>query len=145
MKKFFKVFSLLFISFIFIAVFILPTVPYHPNWIKVDSHYQEAIRQARNVYLKSSAQEGVIPEDATGWVLLFNPDGNLAPGGGNAYLADDIDGDATTGAIGVVSNSRESVIIAKPAYDDLAAETTTVTAAFTFREKDNSEFYLSRH
>jgi hypothetical protein len=99
------------------------------NMTKVQSHYEEAIRIARTTYVKGFTQEDLVPENASDWIPLFNPGGSLAPGGGNAYLANDIDGDPVTGAIGVISNSRESVTIAMPAYSELSAETTIVTAA----------------
>lgn len=122
---------MVFLIFLTIVVILLPEEDYEnvANMTKVNSHYQEAIRLARSNYFKGYTQEALVPEDATGWILLFNRRVNLAPGGGDAYLADDIDGDATTGAIGVVSTSAESVVIARPAYRELTAETTTVTAA----------------
>ncbi len=104
------------------------------NMTRVNSHYEEAVRLARTTYVKGNTQEklglaNTVPADATSWILVFNPGDNLAPGGGNAYLADDADGDATTGAIGVVSTSQANVTIARPAYQDLRAKTITVTAA----------------
>ena len=99
------------------------------NMTKVRSHYEEAIRLARTAYLKGYTQEDLVPDNATDWILLFNRGGNLAPGGGDAYLANDIDGEAVTGAIGVVSTSMESVIISMPAFEEMSAESTTVTAA----------------
>lgn len=103
------------------------------NMTKVNSHFEEAVRLSRVTYVKGNTQEdlGLVntaPADATSWILVFNPAGNLAPGGGNAFLADDVDGDATTGAIGVVSTSQASVTIARPAYEDLPAKTIAVTA-----------------
>lgn len=96
--------------------------------IKVQTHYELAIRIARSTYARAHSEKIPVPESSTDWILLLNPRGDTAPGGGNAYLADDIDGDPTTGAIGVVSNSRKSVIFARPAYKDFSAVTTTVTA-----------------
>lgn len=47
---------------------------------KVTSHYHEAIRLARSTYLKGytqylngQTQEALVPEDAAGWILVFNP------------------------------------------------------------------------
>ena len=104
------------------------------NMVKVTSHYEEAVRLARTTYVKANTQlalglTNTSPSDPAGWILVFNRGGNLAPGGGSAYLSGDTDGDATTGAIGVVSPDNTTVTIAKPAYEDLGAETTTVTAA----------------
>jgi Zn-dependent protease with chaperone function/type II secretory pathway pseudopilin PulG len=103
------------------------------NMTKVVSHYEEAASLARAAYVKGHTQEALglansAPNDATSWVLLFDRGGSLAPGGGNAYLANDVGGDATTGAIGVMSTSQASVTIVRPAYVDLTAETTTVIA-----------------
>ncbi len=127
---------LLFVGVGFFSAWSMEDVKETANMIKVSSYYEEAIRKARSTYLKSHtqylkghAQETSVPEDAAGWVLVFNPNSVLAPGGGNAYLADDVDGDATTGAIGIVATSAESVLIARPAFNDLTAETTIVTLA----------------
>ena len=104
------------------------------NMVKVTSHYEEAVRLARTTYVKANTQVALgltntSPATAAGWITVFNRGGNLAPGGGSAYLAGDTDGDATTGAVGVVSTSQASVTVAKPAYEDLSAESTTITAA----------------
>ena len=140
--RFFRALATLFVFLILLfvgaAIFLPGMEDYKEtaNLTKVNSHYREAIRLARTTYLKGHTQylkghtrEASVPEDAAGWILVFNPGRNLAPGGGNAYLADDVDGDATTGAIGIVSTSAESVLIAKPAFNGLTAETTIVTLA----------------
>ena len=104
------------------------------NMTKVTSHYEEAVRLARTTYVKGNTQAALgltstVPATASAWIEIFNRGGNLAPGGGNAYLAADADGDDTLGAIGVVSTSTANVTIARPAYADLSAEVTTVIAA----------------
>ena len=104
------------------------------NMTKVTSHYEEAVRLARSTYVKGNTQTALgltstVPADASAWVDLFNRGGNLAPGGGNAYLVGTADGNSDTGAVGVVSTSAASVTISRPAYADLTAEITTIIAA----------------
>ena len=104
------------------------------NMTKVTSHYEEAVRLARTTYVKGNTQAALgltstVPSTASGWITIFNRGGSLAPGGGNAYLAADADGDDALGAVGVVSTTTASVTIARPAYADLSAEVTTVVAA----------------
>ncbi len=100
------------------------------NMTKVNSHYQEAVRLARSTYVKGNTQVALgltstVPTDASGWIDIFNPGGNLAPGGGAAYAAAAVDAD---GVVGVAGNAV-AVTIGKPAYQDLSAESETVTAA----------------
>ena len=100
------------------------------NMTKVNSHYQEAVRLARTTYVKGNTQTALnltstVPSDASGWISLFNPGGNLAPGGGAAYLGTASD---TLGAVGV-SGDATSVTITLPSYQDLTGTSTTVIAA----------------
>ena len=100
------------------------------NMTKVNSHYEEAVRLARSTFVKGNTQAALgltstVPTDASGWIDIFNPGGNLAPGGGAAYQAS---AEATAGVVGV-GGDNASVTIAKPAYQDLSAETETITAA----------------
>ncbi len=101
------------------------------NMTKVTAHYQEAVRLARSTYTKGATQTALglastVPTAAAAWILIFNPQGNLAPGGGAAYAAGAAD--ATTGAIGVTTG-KSSVTISMPGYEDLTAASTEVTAA----------------
>ena len=102
---------------------------------RVTSHYVEAMRMSRSTFTKGHRQNSLdatntTPTTAAGWVLLFNAGiMKTAPGGGPAYLPDDPDGDAVTGAIGVVLISEERLRIAKPAFRSLQAEITIMTAA----------------
>ena len=104
------------------------------NMTKVTAHYQEAVRLARSTYTKGATQTALglastVPGvgDIADWILIFNPQGNLAPGGGAAYAAGAAD--ATTGAIGVTAADATQVVIAMGAYEDLTADTETITAA----------------
>ena len=104
------------------------------NMTKVTAHYQEAVRLARSTYTKGATQTALglastVPGvgDIAEWILIFNPQGNLAPGGGAAYAAGAAD--ATTGAIGVTAADATQVLIAMGAYEDLTADSETITAA----------------
>ena len=102
------------------------------NMTKVNSHYQEAVRLARTTYVKGHTQSALgltstVPETAADWIEIFNPGGNLAPAGNTNAYADAADG--TNGVVGVVSTSAASVTISLPAYQDLTATATTITAA----------------
>ena len=104
------------------------------NMTKVTAHYQEAVRLARSTYTKGATQTALglastVPGvgDIAEWILIFNPQGNLAPGGGAAYATGAAD--ASTGAIGVTAADATQVVIAMGAYEDLTADSETITAA----------------
>ena len=104
------------------------------NMTKVNSHYQEAVRLARTTYVKGHTQSALgltstVPETAADWIEIFNPGGNLAPAGGVSVYAYADAADDTNGVVGVVSTSAASVTISLPAYQDLQATATTITAA----------------
>ena len=106
------------------------------NMTKVNSHYEEAVRLARSTYVKGNTQNALgltstVPSDASGWIALFNPGNNNAPGtvsGAqvNAYGAAAVD---SAGVVGVVAANADAVTISKPAYKDLSATSVTVIAA----------------
>ncbi len=101
------------------------------NMTKVNSHFEEAVRLSRTTYVKANTQIALglptnTPSTASGWIALYNPGGNLAPGGGPAYAGA---ADAALGTVGVVSPDAASVTISRPAYQDLSASSTTVIAA----------------
>jgi len=104
------------------------------NMTKVKSQYDEAIRQARSTYTKAHTQQALgiplsVPAASADWISLFNPGGNLAPGGGSAYATAS---NNTTGAIGVVatgSGLSQQVTITLPDYEDLSGTSTTILAA----------------
>jgi type IV pilus assembly protein PilA len=100
------------------------------NMAKVNSHYEEAVRLARSTFVKGNTQTALgltstVPVDASGWIDIINPGGNLAPSGDAAYADAAVD---ATGVVGVVGDAT-SVTISKPAYQDLSAETEIITAA----------------
>jgi type IV pilus assembly protein PilA len=100
------------------------------NMTKVNSHFEEAVRLSRSTFVKGNTQAALglsstVPTDASGWIDIFNPGGNLAPGGGAAYQSAAVD---ASGVVGVTGDAT-AVTIAKPAYQDLSAETETISAA----------------
>ncbi|MEX0943499.1 MAG: prepilin-type N-terminal cleavage/methylation domain-containing protein [Pseudomonadales bacterium] len=102
------------------------------NMTKVNSHYEESIRLARTTYVKGNTQNALgltitTPSTVSGWINLFNPAGNFAPGAQvNAYGAAV---DSATGVVGVAVSGADSVTITRPAYQDLSLATITVIAA----------------
>jgi len=100
------------------------------NMTKVNSHFKEAVRLGRATYVKGNTQVALgltstVPTDTSGWIAIFNPGGNLAPGGGAAY-ATAVD---NAGGIVGVSGDVTTVTLTKPAYQDLSADTSIVIAA----------------
>ena len=98
------------------------------NMTKVTSHYEEAVRLARATFVKGNTQTALsltstVPTDAAGWIAIFNPGSNLAPGGGQAFLA--AGANDALGAVGV-SGDGDSVTIVKPAYQDLSGATSAI-------------------
>ena len=104
------------------------------NMTKVNTQYQGAIRATKNTMVKAATQRALnladsTPADAAAWMVLFNPSGNLAPGGtDDAFEAA---ANATTGAIGVTAAGTgvESVVtIVLPAYGDLTTTSEVINA-----------------
>ena len=100
------------------------------NMTKVTSHYQEAIRSSRSTFVKGNTQVALgltstVPTDGPGWIEIFNPGGNLAPGGTLAYQAA-VDDDL--GVVGVTGDDT-GVTIVRPAYQDFTTETATILAS----------------
>lgn len=106
---------------------------------------QAFIRLARSTYVKANTQVALglllgsdpsdgTPTDTDQWIEILNPGGNLAPGGQvNAYA---VNADDATGVVGIqaIPNdgstlADDSVIIIRPAYQDLTAASTTIFAA----------------
>ena len=104
------------------------------NMTKVNAQYQSAIRATTTTMVKGSTQRALAlpettPSTASGWISLYNPGGNLAPGGTAAYQAT---ANATAGVIGVASTGSgvsAIVTLSLPAYADLSAASETITAA----------------
>lgn len=110
------------------------------NMTKVNSHYEEAVRLARTTYVKGNTQTALgltsnVPTSVSEWIDIFNPGGNLAPGGGPAYAASADDSLGTVGVAidinGTAANiADDSVTVTRPAYQDYGSQvSTTVIAA----------------
>ena len=105
------------------------------NMGKVSAHYAEAKRLATTSFTKGYVQQSLnlpasVPSFASGWITIFNTSGVLAPGGGLAFII----GAASdaTGPIGIQYTGTfptSSVVISRPNYQDLTAESTTIFAA----------------
>jgi len=103
------------------------------NMTKVTSHYEEAVRLARATYVKGNTQVALnltstVPTTDALWIAVFNRGGNLAPGGGQAYVGGG-GVDDTSGIVGVTTTTSVSVLIQKPGYQDLTADSNLVIAA----------------
>jgi|TARA_B100000315_G_scaffold5905_1_gene5918 type IV pilus assembly protein PilA len=110
------------------------------NMTKVNSHYEEAVRLVRTTYVKGNTQialgvASTVPTDNAGWIAIFNPGDNLAPGGGSAYKNGAlVAADEAKGAVGVVNTTvggaSTQVIVTRPSYSDWTTQSaTTVIAA----------------
>lgn len=118
------------------------------NETKVNAHYEEGCRAVRNELAKLSGRLGMGAdvtilggnlESATNLInSVLNKEGRSAPGGGPAYLADDVDGDIPTGGVGVTvvgapaspytdSWASYEAGLSRPAYGTLTATTCTIT------------------
>jgi len=105
------------------------------NAAKVKSSYDAAGKAVRAHMAKLNTQQALgqnpdWPDDVAAVVALVNPEGALAPGGGDQFIAAC---DATSGAIGVaVANADSStmtVTLSLCAYNSLVADNITVDAA----------------
>lgn len=116
------------------------------NMTKVNAHYEEGCRAIRNELAKVSSRLGMGASVDTqyGWFQtsagvignVLDKEGRNAPGGGPAYIPDDV-GDADTGGVGVTVTapattadwSTTYVVIDRPAY---AGELTNVSCGVGF-------------
>ena len=104
------------------------------NMTKVNSHYEEAVRVTRSTIVKGNTQRALglnetTPTTSAAWVALYNPGGNLAPGGGAAYASA---ANTTTGAVGVAASGSGLnllVTLIRPAYEDYTAAATSIINA----------------
>jgi prepilin-type N-terminal cleavage/methylation domain-containing protein len=105
--------------------------------VKVQKHFGDAVRVARQEFVKHSQKLGIgeagsLPTSTADWILLFDGDGSaVAPGGGDAFIAT-AGGDGLTGAIGVEwDDTHERLTLSRPAYVGLAAAQAELTAEDT--------------
>ena len=104
------------------------------NMTRVNTQFELAVRATKSAMVKGATQRALgqtetTPSAVADWINLYNPGGNNAPGGGDAYAAAV---NNTTGAIGVSltgTGATQVVTLALPAYQDLTADTETISAA----------------
>jgi type IV pilus assembly protein PilA len=94
------------------------------NMVKVNTHYEEAIRLTKATYVKGETQDALnltntVPTTMAGWISIYNPGGKLSPKGVAAYAASE---SAPNGVIGVAATAS-TVTISQPAYLKLSALT----------------------
>ena len=108
------------------------------NMGKVEAHFEEAKRLTSTTYVKGFMQQTLqqpltVPATTAEWIAIYNRNGVLAPGGGNAFTSGS--GNSDTGAIGVTASgtfpNSAQVIIERPAYEDLTLSAHTIIAAST--------------
>jgi type IV pilus assembly protein PilA len=105
------------------------------NMSKVQAHYEEAKRLANTTFVKGFVQLSLnqpvtVPTDTSEWIDIFDSTGTFAPGGGAAFVSGAAIDD--TGALGIVASGSfptAQVVISRPGYQQLAAESTTILAA----------------
>jgi type IV pilus assembly protein PilA len=88
------------------------------NATRINTAFEEAVNAAKAEMAKRQtikARGGTYTElDVAGWIAVFNPDGNYAPGGSLQFAASP---DAAGGVIGVGLGTNNSVVITRPQYD----------------------------
>jgi len=106
------------------------------NMTKVNAHYEGAIRATNTTMVKGVTQNalGLASDldtlDTAGWIDIFNPGGNNAPGGGLAFVAAaPVDGAGQILVSSVGTGAAMVVTITRPIYGDyLAVDVTTINA-----------------
>ena len=93
------------------------------NMTKVNSHYEEAVRLTRSTIVKGNTQRALglsvtTPESSAGWISLYNPGGNLSPGGTAAYQSAAVDDEGVVGVSTTGSGTSLVVVITRPAYEE---------------------------
>lgn len=105
------------------------------NMTKVNTQFEQAVRATESSMVKGATQRALnlnetTPSTVNGWITLYNPGGNNAPGGGAAYGTS---ANNTTGAIGVSGNEAagvtQIVTLILPGYEDMNGVTEVISAA----------------
>ncbi|HEC17674.1 MAG TPA: prepilin-type N-terminal cleavage/methylation domain-containing protein [Sedimenticola sp.] len=126
-----------------IAILAAIAIPAYNSYIaearmsKVTDHYDEAVRSIKAELAKRAAQQArgdtLSTFSFSSLRAVVDPDGQKSPvGGGEAYV-DGTSPSATNGEIGLslVSSTAgsEIIVITKPAFDELTAQSTRVDAS----------------
>ncbi len=104
------------------------------NMAKIQAHYEEAKRLTDTTFVKGLVQQSLgqtitVPTDVSGWIAIYNSSNVLAPGGGPAFINGSADG--TTGGLGIALSGTfplATIVISRPLYADLTAESTTISS-----------------
>ena len=104
------------------------------NMTRVNTQFELAVRATKSAMVKGATQRALgqtetTPSAVADWINLYNPGGNNAPGGGDAYAAAAND---TTGVIGVSltgTGATQVVTLKLPAYQDLKSVSKEIKAA----------------
>ena len=107
------------------------------NVSKVTAHWEEAKRLTDTTFVQGHVRTALnqpvrIPLSTADWIQIYNSTGQLAPGGGNAYVSGT--GNSSTGQIGVSYTGtfpNSEMVLDLPAYEGLTADTITINAAST--------------
>ncbi len=106
------------------------------NMSKVIAHFEEAKRLTDTTFVKGHVQIALnqsptVPSDVPNWITMYNSSGQLAPGGGNAFVSGS--GTAATGQVGVAYSgtfpASAQIILDLPAYEDLTASSITISSS----------------
>ena len=104
------------------------------NMTKVNTQFEQAIRSTESAMVKGATQRALglaetTPSTVAGWIAMYNPGSNNAPGGGLAYQTA---ANNTTGAIGVSGNATagvtQLVTLILPGYEDMNGVTEVINA-----------------
>ena len=104
------------------------------NMTRVNTQFELAVRATKSAMVKGATQRALgqtetTPSAVADWIKLYNPGGNNAPGGGDAYAAAV---NNTTGVIGVSltgTGATQVVTLVLPAYQDLKSVSKEIKAA----------------
>ena len=102
---------------------------------KIVSAYNAAKKTARTTFVKGHVEQALgnpvtVPTDDTGWINLFNPNGSISPSGNtNQFVSGSaVDADGSIGVAYTGTFPASSVVISRPAFLTLTAESITISS-----------------